>query len=223
MFIEKIYRFIKFLKSQNQGRGINAQEFEDLFNQASFSLWRREFKEKDKSRWSLAYIKNFEDEQELEIDTLIPDSFGFIDHIEVEIRNEEDEVTSVQNPDWLNEQQFSERKTDSLYPPDEAHSIVKTVGNQIEVLPDIFTHYTVNGIKYPQTVKYAVTASANGRDYIFDEAKSTDTDWPEIAHGEIIGIICKALGINLNNDWLLQYDNLQKQAEVTYDKSEHNK
>lgn len=230
MYIKDIFRFVNFLKSQNQGRGINAKEFEDLFNQASMSLWRREIKRYDKLKESSAYLKNFEVESApLAFDEAIPESFGYYGSIEIlkYLRDEQDAITEeidfIRTPDWLDDYYFSVRNNDTLYPPTEDYPIIRLVGSNVKVSPTSFDTYIITGIEKPVKVVYAVTTSTNGRDYIFDETNSIDTDWPEIAHGELIAIICKGLGISLKEDWLVQYENIQKQGEVVNDKSEYNK
>lgn len=219
MYINDIFRFVNTLKNQSQGRGLSAKEFEDYLNNASLSLWRREVKRVESNLQSNGYLKNFEFESNVKAltDTLNVEyghytGFELVKYIDPQAETKE--IDFIRTPDLLDDHYFSLRKNEGLYPPTEDYPIMKLVGNSVIAYPITFDGYIVTGYSYPTKSVYATTISTDGRDYVFDEANSVDIDWPEIAHGELIALVCKGMGITLKDDWLVQYETIQRQSEA---------
>lgn len=217
MEINNIFRFIETLKTPGQGRGMSAKEFEDYFNQASMSLWRREADRFEQNLSSTNYLSNFKYRGSVVgFDQEIDSEVGRITSIEFVLYEEgsNEDVALIATPDLLDDQYYSRRKNDKFYPPTQDYPIANISGNQVLCFPEEFDGYLISGLKYPRQITYATTVSEDGRDYVFDEVNSIDTDWDKVAHGELIALICKSLGITLKDDWLTQYFNIQKQTEI---------
>jgi hypothetical protein len=66
-------------------------------------------------------------------------------------------------------------------------------------------------LRKPLTVRWAYNLS--GSDYIYDSSTSSQPDWPEAAHVDIVLRALPYLGVSLNDDMLIKLKGYKKQTE----------
>lgn len=214
MYIERIFSFINSVKNQGQNKYFTPNEVMNAFNEASISLFREKIKVYGIDKLNGDYFKNFEEESgplELTGTTVktcdLPSGYAYgTDFVAI--------AASLEAPVYLlNDSEWNERKRSALLPAESEYPIGRIKRNKLEILPITCTHALISYIRYPVDAVYAYNLSADNRSYVFSESGSVDTDWPPIAHGELIAKTCRILGVALHDTWLVQYEALLKQSE----------
>lgn len=97
---------------------------------------------------------------------------------------------------------------DPLCPPHQDYGICVYQKDYIQFYPINITGVEVTFLKEPIKPTWAYTIS-NGR-YVYDDASSVDIEWGEQNHNQIMMKAISHLGINLRENDLLQFAEIQK-------------
>lgn len=119
------------------------------------------------------------------------------------LANLEHPINTVVDSEWINKQKSS------AYPVTEEKPIARIYGRTLEVLPKTITPI-IYYLKLPIKGVWAYTVSGDTYSTIFDESNSTDIDFPEIAHNEIVEKVMSLLGVPLRDGILTQFEQMQK-------------
>jgi hypothetical protein len=236
MLINDIHKFIKFLKNQGQNIYHTPEQIDDAINRASLDLFRQEEKRFEEKQQVTDTIRPFKKLYEPALDSsgvyALPSDYvrmtnleGVVSDSVLESPYEDDwqycdidlnDDTAVVDPvdvdveiDLVEDSAWVSRKRDKVAPYNEEYPIARLAGGNLEVLPKTVKP-KMYYLKYPTKAVWAYTISGDGRSFVFDEGSSTDLDWTEISHNEIIEKTMGYLGIALNDQMLVQYEQLQK-------------
>lgn len=234
MLINDIHEFVKFLKNQGQNIYHTPEQIDDAINRASLDLFRQEQKKFEESQMITDTLGDFKKTADFTLvtsgvyalptdyvrltniegiissDSLIPtieDSWEYCDSALQNAIPDEEVIDIDVEIDLVDDSSWVSRKRDKVAPPVAEYPICRIVGKTIEIMPTS-VRPRVYYLRYPVKAVWAYTTS--GRDYVFNQAGSTDLDWSEIAHNEIIEKTVGYLGVALGEQVLMQYEQLQK-------------
>jgi len=115
-------------------------------------------------------------------------------------------IEVVKENDWYS------RMSSSIVAPSMKRPIAKFLSGKISVRPKSLTSVTLTYLRYPNTPKWGYTI-VNNRP-VYDSASSTDIEAPEEAFNNIAMICLGFLGINLREQDLVQYGNLNENKGI---------
>jgi hypothetical protein len=234
MLINDIHKFIKFLKNQGQNIYHTPEQIDDAINRASLDLFRQEEKKFEEKQQITDTIRPFKKTYYPALDSsgvyALPSDYLRMTNLEGVVSDinivspledawqycdedlnvdDEDPVDVDVEIDLVEDSTWVSRKRDSVAPPNSEYPIARLAGSNLEITPTT-VRPRMYYLRYPVKAVWAYTMSGDGRSFIFDEGNSTDLDWTEISHNEIIEKTIGYLGIALNDQMLVQYEQLQK-------------
>jgi hypothetical protein len=236
--IHKFVKFLKnqgqFLKNQGQNIYHSPEQIDDAINRASLDLFRQEEKKFERNQIVTDTLGTFKKTYtptnevtgvyDLPVDYVrLAELEGSVDVSEQTLPFEDDwsycDTTIAVDPvvtgnvfvsiDLVSDGMWGSRKRDKVIPPSADEPIARLRSDQLEVLPSTVTpiiHY----LRKPTKAVWGYTTSVDGRSKIFDAGSSTDLEWSEIMHNEIIEKTMSYLGVALSEPVLAQYEKMQK-------------
>lgn len=109
------------------------------------------------------------------------------------------------------ESEFVELLDDPIDAPDTNHPIM-CIRSNVEVRPTTLASVVLYYLKEPEYMVFEYTTDGDGNN-IYDAGGSTDCDWPEECHIDIVRRACKYLGIPLGDQALVTLESFTKQTE----------
>lgn len=106
---------------------------------------------------------------------------------------------------------WADRINHPLKTPSTDYPVAMFENRQINVRPTSLTSCIVRYLKYPTAPVYAF--SVVGTRYVYNDAASTDIEWPEIVHDDIMLRVLSNLGINMREPVMMQYSQMEKAQE----------
>lgn len=120
--------------------------------------------------------------------------------------------TKNREVDIVTDQEWVYRQSDSLSNPTVKYPIARTKTGNILVNPTSIASVTLYYYKYPTTPVYAQQES-NGI-MVYDAGSSTELEWEEDRHDDIIRLICGYLGLSVGRPDIVQYTEMKQQQEI---------
>lgn len=106
---------------------------------------------------------------------------------------------------------WPDRINHPLKTPSTDYPVCLFENRQIIVRPTTLASCDVRYLKYPTAPVYAY--SQVGTRYVYDDAASTDLEWPSIVHDDLMIRVLSNLGINMRESLMVQYSEQQKAQE----------
>lgn len=121
--------------------------------------------------------------------------------------------TNLERPvEILREQQAADRKGNWIKKPTTKNPIAvirKVLTNdRMYVFPDTINAVDFHYYRLPVTPVFAYTIVSD--ELTYDSGNSTEFEWPEVKHMDLVRILLSYLGINLSDELLIQYAENQK-------------
>lgn len=107
--------------------------------------------------------------------------------------------------------QWSDRVNQSVKVPSATYPIARIDNADIIVRPTSIASVVVHFIKKPTKPVYAFNEV--DEDYIYDDATSSDFEWNEECHDQIMNRVLANLGVSQRENQMIQYSNIEKQTE----------
>ena len=104
-----------------------------------------------------------------------------------------------------------DRISHPLKTPSTTYPVCTFENKTITVRPTSLASCVVKYLKYPTPPVYAYSVS--GTRYIYDDAASTEIEWPIIVHDYIVNRVLASLGLNIRENAVIQYSNIEQQKE----------
>ena len=207
MFIEDLYDFITFLKNQGQARYFTPEEVTDALNRAVLDVYYREYKLFEETGEISDALSPFKILTDINISTdkfLLPDKYR---HITSHKAYDPDNSNKFYKINMITDGEWDEKTLSSLAPPTNSYPVMRRIKEGWEVKPDTIKKINISYIKNPDKAVYGYNI-VNNR-FVFDETKSTDVEFPEFVHNELIAQTLKYLGVVLNDALLIQFKQFQ--------------
>ena len=206
MFIEALYNFILFLKNQGQSRYYTPEEVIDALNRAVMDVYENHYRIFQQTQKITDELRVFMVDEDVDIDSgffSLPELYRHMTNMSA--YKSTDEVPSTQ----LTEGEWVKKKGSSYLPATTDYPFHRIFSDKVEVLPNTVSKVRMYYIKKPTKAVYAYTM-VNGRP-VFDEANSTDVEFPEFVHNHLVVQTLKYLGVPLKDAVLMQFEQLQPQ------------
>lgn len=110
---------------------------------------------------------------------------------------------------FYNEDELVFAMNSQVRPPSITNPIAYSNAGAIQLYPEIIQSGSYSYLRRPATPKYAFTVS--GRTVTYDSGNSTQLEWNEAYHGNIIMRALVLLGLELDDAGTIQFAELQKQ------------
>lgn len=205
MTIKKMHDIINFLKSEGQSGYHSPGEIDDALNMASADKFNEEKKLFERDSNISDNLRPFKKSSS------IPITGGFGDlptdyayRTNASASNDTVEVRIVPESEWFS----------VINNPISAPSTTRpamAIRNQIQIVPSSITPVKLYYLRIPATMVFGYTV--NDDDYIYNSGTSTQCDWPESCHLDIIRRACVYLGVNLSDEALVRLEAYKKQTE----------
>jgi hypothetical protein len=233
MLINNIHTFIGFLKNQGQNIYHEPEQIDDAINRASFDLFRQEIKVFEREQILTDTLRPFKDRKVYTSAVAshdLPEDYitaTNVSHLYVNtneradsdkstfcdstLNTEESESPSSNEKeiDIITDSDWVKRMDNLIVGPTEKSPIARIFNNNFEVKPNTVIPILYY-LKEPVKAKWAYTISEDGRSYIFDAGNSTDLEWKQISHSEIIEKTLGYLGMAVRDQVMMQYEQFQK-------------
>ena len=238
MLINDIQTFVKFLKNQGQNIYHTPEQIDDAINRASLDLFRQEEKKFEENQILSDTLKPFKVKKVFALvpsglytiptdyvratnlaydsDTvtlpvsIVKEAATFCDPDFVDTTPTPTVIAKLEHRiDLLVDSEWVDRQSDKIVPPSEENPMARIEDNTLQILPTTIAPILYY-LKFPRKGKWAFTISGDSHSTIFDQANSTDLDWSEISHNEIIEKTMSLLGIPIRDNTLTQFEQLQK-------------
>ena len=125
-----------------------------------------------------------------------------------------DDVDSEVPVEVVVDDEWSMRISAAVRRPTLRYPIIKFIQGtvrQVQIAPSVITESVIRYYKIPHKPVFAYTTDANDN-IIYDATNSVQSEFPEIAHEQIINFLLEKVATNLDKNPLLQYSQLAKQV-----------
>ena len=112
----------------------------------------------------------------------------------------------------VDDDKLGDRLVSEIVPPTKKRPIATFYNNYIQFNPIDLKKVKFTYLRQPNDAVWAFT-TVNGRP-VYDAANSTDLEWPDDTHNEIIVRILSLIGINLRDQELFQFAEMKKQQGI---------
>lgn len=205
MTIKKMHDIINFLKSEGQSGYHSPEEIDDALNMASGDKFNEEKKKFERDSNTSDNLRTFKTSSSITMTAGLGDlPADYAYRTNASASNDTIEVTIVPESEWFSV------INDSIAPPSTSRPYI-AIRNQVQVVPSSVTPIKLYYLKKPATMVFGYTV--NDDDYIYNSGTSTQCDWPEDSHADIIRRACVYLGINLSDEALIRLEAFKKQTE----------
>jgi len=112
----------------------------------------------------------------------------------------------------LKPEQFTERRGNWIKKPMVWKPICTIVGDTVRIMPVEINSVEIYYWRMPVRPVFAYTITND--ELVYNPGGSTEFEWPETCHPDIIRILLSYLGINLSSQEIIQYAEMQKEKGV---------
>jgi len=205
MNINQMHQFIILLKNEGQGHYNSPEDIDIALNVGSRDKQNEEKKLFESTGVISDNLSNF---KSLATVTFIaglgnkPTDYDL--RLAALTSDESEQVDIVPESEWTT------RKNDPIDPPTEERPIC-AIRDQIQIVPNTVTSMKLHYLRNPgiMTFGYNVTDDQ----IVYDSGTSTDCDWPESCHEDIVLRACVYLGVPLSDELLMKLKLFKKQTE----------
>lgn len=233
MTLEEIYNFIKFIGDKDyNGNYFRPAQFNsalqganiDLYHQASglpaeyqpgSPIARQHFEINQKSLDEVRNFKGHVYDQALTSGKFtLPAAYVYHDSVSYKYqRNVDGTPTTLYRPvEILTENQLAARLGSWRKQPTTKNPVAVYRSSELQVYPATISAVDFHYYRMPVQPVFAYTIVND--DLVYDSGSSTEVEWPEVRHMDLIRIMLSYLGINLSHEMLVQYAEMQKQKGV---------
>ena len=238
MFIDEIHTFVKYLKNEGQNVYSSPEELDNVINRACLDLFRQEEKKFEEQQiitdtlgamkvkyaptliasgvypLPTDYVRMTNLAFDIDSITVTPylaeEEFDYCDTDYVDPEDADTGLANLEHPiDLVIDSEWINKQKSKFLPITESDPIARVYGRSLEVLPKTIAPI-IYYLKRPTIGVWAYTTSGDGYSTIFDAGNSTDIDFPEIAHNEIIEKVMSLLGVNLRDGVMTQFEQMIK-------------
>ncbi len=202
MFIDTLFKFIDFMRPEGQSGFITPERKQEALNYAQFEKFNKEKVLYGLDQDVTDRLRRFERRSELTAQSstifAVPDNYGRA----VSFAHKQEDGAEVSGKiiphgRWADAKRSRIKRPTLEYP-------VMVIRNTIEVAP-VGVVPVLYYLKMPDKVVYNYTV-IDDVTIQFSQSGSTDIEWPEAEHPEILSKTLQYLGVPLKDDWLLQFE-----------------
>lgn len=110
----------------------------------------------------------------------------------------------------LDDDKYGTRESASLTKPTKKNPVCNFQSGYIRFLPNNLTRAKFTYLRYPLKPNLVVTVNEDD-DRVFDETASTNFEWPETVHPDIVNMIAYIVSNKMKDQVLLQAETIRKQ------------
>ena len=215
MNINEGFTFLNFISNKNQSGTVTPSQFNQLADRAQM-----EFFEKDYAQWQLTqditdalsvFLKSLATSVPTDGRLIYPSDYlhtSSMRHYFV-FNNGGGKEVSVEEVDNL---EFGQRTQSEIVIPTLRHPIYTDYADYMQFEPKNIGLITMDYFRQPTSPVWGFTL-VNNRP-VYNAATSTDWELPNETHSELVAIMASYLGINLRENDLIQYAELQKKELI---------
>lgn len=208
--IKTIHDRINFAIKKGHTGHIPPDQIDNEIHAESMNLWKKYVEEFERTSKIAMFLNPFKKTELItltsgsgvttndNINDIIPISVGTSSDVEIDI---------LSRADYLNRINHPIKALETEYP------ICLIDNGTISVLPNTISSVRIYYLRPPIKPEYKFTVS--GDRYIYDDANSTDIEWDEVLHDEIMNRVLANLGINMREEELIRFSQIEKQQEGT--------
>lgn len=207
MNVSAMYSTIRQLASEGQSGWMPPNEVERALNLGSTDKYNEERRAFERTGHISDNLRNFKTHSDISVtagNAPVPATYGY--RTGLAVTSTKKDIDIVPDSEWLS------RINDPIDPPTEARGIGSIRGSNIEVLPLTLTSVTLYFLRRPVDIVIAFSEDGNG-DITINQGASTDCDWPEECHDDIILRALSYLGIPLSDELMIKLKTIKKQTE----------
>lgn len=204
MTIDEMHKFQKFLANVGQNGYFPPEDRDRAINQASFDKFNEEKRLFEVNGYISDNLRPFNVSSDISLSSGLGSLPSDYDYRISASDASDKEVEIVESYEWLG------RINSEIAPPSTTYPVL-CIRNQVEVRPTSITSVKLYYLKEPLKAKWGYTVSS-GR-YIHNASASTDLDWPDSAHGDIVLRSLPYLGVPLNDEVLTRFKSFKQQTE----------
>lgn len=210
MQINEIHEFIQLLKNQGQSGYHSPEEIDSALNAGQsdkFNELKRQFEQTQSISDDLRPFKEFDTVNITAGFGPLPDDYELATNAATisgtpALHNKPIEI--VREGEWLN------RINDVISVPSAAKPVC-ILRTEIEVVPSTLASIKLFYLRKPAAMVFGYSVSDN--DYIYDSGTSTQCEWPDGCHVDLILRALVYLGVPLDSDTLMRLKSFKKQTE----------
>lgn len=200
-----MHEFIKLLKNEGQGHFNSPEDIDSALNAGSIDKANEEKRLFESTGFISNNLSNFKKVASVSLSSGFGSKPGDYDYATAGLTSDESgNVDIVPDSEWYS------RKNDPIDPPTEDHPIC-SIRSNIEVIPHSVISFSLHYLRLP--IKMVFGYTINDDQIIYSSGSSTNCDWPESCHTDIILRACVYLGVPLSDDLLMRLKLYKKQTE----------
>lgn len=200
MTVDDMHQIVSLIQNKGQSRYFTPEQIDYALNTASDNIYNRETELYEKSRKVSDRLRPYKQDASVSLTVgngALPSDYDvarFMDAGTVR-------VDILPDTEWA-------FRVASLVAPPSASFPIALINQDVEVRPTSITTVTLYYFKVPVEMEWAYTLS--GSRPIYDSGSSTQPDWPESVHAEIVEEACTYLGLSLKDEPLTQLRQYQE-------------
>ena len=210
MTIEEFHSNIRLMIPEGDGRYFSPANIDSFIHMAVIDLFNTEYKVYEESQriteW-MAYFHSVSARPVSNGAATVPSDLFYITNLYCSKIG-----TSVVERDVdLITQQFSNSSFNSTaFGPDENHIFVQRLNAGFKVRPLTVTEITMTYLRRPNKAKFGYNTSVDGFSWVYDVSQSTQIDFPEQGHVELMNKTLRYMGIPMAQGRLVQAEAVAK-------------
>lgn len=233
MDINEIYELVRFISNKSQTGTPSPSEFNLAVNSAQFTLFMERYGNPAEyvpgqpiPRMTYEGTKKISDDlrvfkvlTDLTIDTngqgLIPDNYIHATSMRFNYitQGSNKAISQVERPIVeVDDDKLGDRLISEIVAPTKKHVIATFYNTYIQYHPKDLVKVKFTYLRRPNDAVWAFTTT-NGRP-VYDVDNSTDLEWPDDTHNEIVIRTLSLVGINLRDGELTQYSVMRQQQGI---------
>lgn len=214
MNISEIHDFIDLITSKERGGFNTIEEVDSALDRASLTLFEFYRKVYAKSIEAKEALSPFRAKYDYTTngtgEISISSGFDFVHLLAMDVMQNEPDAPSGFNPDrrypvmFPNEDELADRLNSQIKQPTRTSPIADILGvGWYNLYPEVVHSGTIYYLTRPNKPVFGYTQS--GRSIVYNPLTSTQLQWTEPYLNKVIWISLRYLGVNLDNDKLVQY------------------
>lgn len=204
MTIGEMHDMIKLLKNQGMGAYHSPEEIDRAINSGSSDKYNELKQEFERTQTISGFLGGFKTKAPVNLTVgvgSLPTDYDYATNAS---------TTTNKKIDIVPEGEWIDRINDPIAVPDATNPIC-SIRDQIEVIPTSLTSMYLYYLRKPVTMKFIYSDS--GGDITHDAGSSTNCDWPDQAHVDIVLRGLVYLGAPLSDDIAMKLKAYKKSTE----------
>lgn len=204
MTTQEMYTTILTLTNEGQGGYHSPAEIVNALNMGSTDKFNEEKRMFEDTGFISDNLRNFKVSADVTLTTgigTLPTDYSY--------RTNASNNDNGRSVDIVNESEWINRINDPINPPSAKYGIC-AIRSNVQVLPTSIASIKLYYLKKPTAMALSYTVNGNGDVSI---SGSTNTNWPDDCHDDLILRALPYLGVPLSNEILIKFKSIKKSTE----------